>query len=133
MPIKVTRPPPKAKQPHKPQFPIRKPALVKAGDAVVAPINTGKVRAHYVGAAGFHGWIFAQYAAVAVLLLTAIAGGLWIRKTLILAEVGRSVCGTLSVADTPEGQIYWLEPDPGSDVPEFKGRMVGACYEAARW
>lgn len=133
MPVKVTRPPPKPKAPRKPSFPIRKPALVKAGDAVVQPINTGKVKAHYVNALGFHGWIFAQYAAVAVLLLTAIAAGLWVRKTLILADVGQSVCGTLSVADTPEGQIYWLEPDPGSDVPEFKGRMVGACYEAARW
>lgn len=132
MPAKITRPPPKPK-PRKPTFPIRKPALVQASDATVTPINTGKVKAHYVGAAGFHGWIFAQYAAVCALLLTAIAGGLWVRKTLILAEVGQSTCSTLSVADTPEAQIYWLQPDPGSDVPELKARMVGACYEAARW
>ena len=56
-----------------------------------------------------------------------------VRETMILADVGRSTCSTLAVADTPEGQIYWLEPDPGSDVPKLKARMVAACYDAGKW
>lgn len=123
MPVKVTRPPPKPKAPRKPSFPIRKPALVKAGDAVVQPINTGKVKAHYVGAAGFHGWIWAQYAAVAVLLLTAIAAGLWVRKTLLLAEVGEVTCSA-------DNHLMWLQETPDSRVPELNDAIMSRCAKA---
>ena len=126
MPTKITRsakPAPKA--PHKPSFPVRKPALVKASDAIVAPINTGKVKAHYVGAAGFHGWIWAQYLCFGALLLTAIWVGFMVHRTLALAEVGALTCSA-------ENSYMWTMPTPDSDVPVLNDSVLNACARAYR-
>lgn len=66
-------------------------------------------------------------ACVVVALLMIWSG---VRQTLILADVGRSTCSTLQVADTPEAQVYWTEEDPGSDVPQLKKRQFVACMKA---
>jgi hypothetical protein len=75
MSARITRPAKPPARPHKPGFPIRKPALVKAADAAVAPINTGKVRAVYTN----HGWlmwgIMGLCAVTGVLFRDAIAAG----------------------------------------------------------
>lgn len=54
MPSRITRSARPAPKPHKPVFPIRKPALVTAAQAeAVQPINAGKVKAHYTR----QGWL----------------------------------------------------------------------------
>ncbi len=125
MPAKITRSTRPAPKPHKPTFPVRKPALVKAAEAQVTPINTGSVKAHYVDSWGFHGLIWAQYAAFGALLLTAIAAGFYIHRTLALAEVGALTCSA-------ENSMMWTEPDPGSKVPRLNDAVMNACAKAYR-
>ena len=125
MPTKITRSAKPAPKPAKPTFPVRKPALVRAADAVVAPINAGKVRAHYVGPVGFHAWTVANYACFGALLLTAIAAGFWTHRTLALAEVGALTCSA-------ENSYMWTMPTPDSDVPVLNDNVMRACARAYR-
>jgi hypothetical protein len=125
MPTKITRSAKPAPKPAKPTFPVRKPALVKAADAVVAPINAGKVKAHYVGPVGFHAWTVANYACFGALLLTAIAAGFWVHRTLALAEVGQLTCSA-------ENSYMWTMPTPDSDVPVLNDNVMRACAKAYR-
>ena len=125
MPTKVTRSARHAPKPHKPVFPIRKPALVTAADAQVAPINAGKVKAHYVGKLGFHGIIWGQYVAFSALLLTALWGAFLIHRTLALAEVGELTCSS-------ENSYMWTMPTPDSDVPVLNDSVMRACAKAYR-
>jgi hypothetical protein len=126
MSTKITRATKPAPKPHKPGFPIRKPALVKAADgAGVAPINAGKVRAHYVGKWGYHGVWWAQKLAFSILLLTAIWAGFTVHRTLALAEVGALTC-------SPENSYMWLTDDPGSDVPQLNDAVLAQCARAYR-
>ena len=125
MSAKITRsaqpapkPPPKAI--HKPTFPVREPAKTN-----LEPINRDKVKAHYVGKLGFHGWIWTQYACFGALLLTAIAAGFYVHRTLALAEVGALTCSA-------ENSIMWTEPDPGSTVPRLNDTVMNACARAYR-
>jgi hypothetical protein len=125
MPTKITRSAKPAPKPVRPTFPVRKPALVRAADAVVAPINTGKVKAHYVSAAGFHGLVWAQYLCFGALLLTAIAAGFYVHRTLALAEVGQITCSA-------ENSMMWTMPTPDSDVPVLNDNVMRACASAYR-
>ena len=129
MPTKVTRSaakPAPPKKPHKPTFPIRKPKLVTAAEAAqVAPINAGKVRAHYVGKLGFHGIIWGQYIAFSALLLTALWAGFYVHRTLALAEVGAVTCSA-------ENSYMWTMPTPDSDVPVLNDSVMNACAKAYR-
>jgi hypothetical protein len=54
----------------------------------------------------------------------------WTRQTLILADVGRSTCSTLRIADKPEAQAFWTEEDAASTVPQLKTRQFVACMKA---
>lgn len=126
MPAKVTRSAKPAPKPHKPTFPVRKPALVKAADTPnIAPINTGKVRAHYVSSMGFHAWTLANYACFGALLLTVIWLGFYIHRTLALAEVGALTCSA-------ENSYMWTMPTPDSDVPVLNDSVLNACAKAYR-
>jgi hypothetical protein len=125
MPTKITRSAKPAPKPAKPTFPVRKPALVKAADAVVAPINSGKVRAHYVGPVGFHAWTVANYACFGALLLTAIAAGFYVHRTLALAEVGALTCSA-------ENSYMWVTEDPDSKVPKMHDALMLQCAKAYR-
>ena len=125
MPTKITRSSRYAPKPHKPAFPVRKPALVKAADATVTPINTGKVKAHYVSAAGYHSVIWLQYVAFGALLLTAIVAGFYVHRTLALAEVGAVTCSA-------ENSYMWTMPTPDSDVPVLNDAVLKACAKAYR-
>jgi hypothetical protein len=124
MPTKITRSSRYApKPPHKPVFPVRKPALVKASDEALAPINAGKVKAHYVSAAGYHGVIWLQYVAFGALLLTALVAGFYAHRTLALAEVGAVTCSA-------ENSYMWTMPTPDSDVPVLNDNVMRACAKA---
>jgi len=126
MPTKITRSAkPAPKPPHKPDFPVRKPALVRAADASVAPINAGAVRAHYVGKVGFHSLVWAQYLCFGALLLTAIWCGFYVHRTLALAEVGALTCSS-------ENSYMWTMPTPDSDVPVLNDNVMNACARAYR-
>lgn len=125
MPAKITRSAQAPRKPHAPTFPVRKPALVREADSVVAPINAGAVKAHYVGRVGFHGLIWAQYLAFGALLLTAIAAGFVVHRTLALAEVGAMTCSS-------ENSYMWTMPDPGSSVPKLNDAVLNACAKAYR-
>jgi hypothetical protein len=124
MPAKITRsakPAPK----KRPTFPIRKPTLVRAADATVQPINTGKVKVHDVGPLGYHGIWWAQKIAFGALLLTAIAGAFLVHRTLALAEVGAMTCSDTS-------SLMWVREDPGSSVPELNNAVMMRCARAYR-
>lgn len=126
MPAKITRSAQPAPKPHRPKFPIRKPALVRAADAeTVAPINTGKIKAHYVGAFGYQAIWWSQKIAFAALLLTVIWAGFMAHRTMALAEVGELTCSDKS-------SLMWLQPDPGSNVPALNDTVVVACAKAYR-
>lgn len=126
MPAKVTRSAQPAKAPHKPKFPIRKPALVKAADAAtVQPLNATKVKAHYVGPLGYQAVWWAQKIAFAALLLTAIAAGFYVHRTLALAEVGELTCSDKS-------SLMWVREDPGSNVPQLNDTVMLKCASAYR-
>jgi hypothetical protein len=113
-------------KPHKPKFPIRKPALVKAADAeTVAPINATKVKAHYVGKVGYVSIWWAQKIAFAALLLTVIWAGFMAHRTMALAEVGELTCSDKS-------SLIWLQESPDSRVPELNNTVVVACARAYR-
>ena len=96
MPAKITRSTRPAPKPHKPTFPVRKPALVKAAEAQVTPINTGSVRAVYTR----HGWlmwgIMGLCMAIGVFFWEQInAGASWLRletRERVYADLGREVC-----------------------------------------
>jgi hypothetical protein len=123
MPTKVTRSARHAPKPNKPVFPISKPALVTAADAQVAPINAGKVKAHYVGKFGFHAVVWGQYVAFSALLLTALWGAFLIHRTLALAEVGELTCSA-------DNSLMWLEEDPDSNVPRLNDAVMSRCAKA---
>lgn len=67
------------------------------------------------------------FACVVVALLLTMSA---VRQTLILADVGRSTCSTLAIADTPEAQAFWTEEDPASTVPKLRTRQFVACMKA---
>lgn len=67
------------------------------------------------------------FACVVVAVLLVWSG---VRQTLILADVGRSTCSTLAIADTPEAQAFWTEEDPASTVPKLRTRQFVACMKA---
>jgi hypothetical protein len=71
-----------------------------------------------------------RYLGIACVLLVLVSAVMWIRSTLILADVGRSTCSTLAIADQPEAQAFWTEEDPGSSVPKLKTRQFVACMKA---
>jgi hypothetical protein len=120
----VTRPAKPAPKPHKPGFPIRKPKLVKAADAAsVQPINSGTIKAHYVGPMGYHGIWWAQKVAFAALLLSVIWAGFMAHRMLALAEVGELTCSDKS-------SLMWLQPDPGSNVPTLNDAVAVRCAKA---
>lgn len=124
MPTKVTRSARHAPKPKGPVFPIRKPKLVTAADAAqVAPINAGKVKAHYVSRTSFHAIVWGQYIAFSALLLTALYGAFVIHRTLTLAEVGELTCSA-------ENSMMWLEEDPGSKVPRLNDAVMSRCARA---
>ena len=126
MPAKITRSAQPAPKPHRPKFPIRKPALVRAADAeTVAPINATKVKAHYVGKVGYVSIWWAQKIAFAALLLTVIWAGFMIHRTVALAEVGELTCSDKS-------SLAWVQDDPGSDVPRLNDAVVVRCARAYR-
>jgi hypothetical protein len=126
MSARITRPAKPPARPHKPGFPIRKPALVKAANAdIVQPINAGKVKVHDVGRVGFHGIWWAQKIAFGALLLTVIWAGFAAHRTFALAEVGELTCSDKS-------SLMWLKPDPGSNVPTLNDTVVVACAKAYR-
>jgi hypothetical protein len=126
MPTKVTRSAKPAPKPHKPTFPVRKPKLVKAAEAPnVVPVNTGKVKAHYVGKAGFYSVIWGQHVLFSVLLLTLVWAGFYVHRTLALAEVGAMTCSA-------ENSYMWTMPTPDSDVPVLNDSVMNACAKAYR-
>lgn len=126
MPARITRSARPAQSPHKPGFPIRKPALVTAADAAtVAPINAGRVKAHYVGRFGYHAIWWAQKIAFSALLLTIIWVGFAIHRTLALAEVGALTCSDTS-------SLMWVRDTPDSDVPILNDEVMLACARAYR-
>lgn len=125
---KVTRPATARKPAPKkgPVFPIRKPTLVKAAEVPnIAPMNAGKVKAHYVGKLGFHGIIWGQYIAFSALLLTALWVGFYTHRTLALAEVGALTCSA-------ENSYMWTMPTPDSDVPVLNNEVMLRCARAYR-
>jgi hypothetical protein len=71
-----------------------------------------------------------RYLGIACVALTIVMVFSWVRSTLILADVGRSTCSTLAVADQPEAQAFWTEEDPASTVPKLKTRQFVACMKA---
>ena len=127
MSAKITRsaqPAPKA--PHKPGFPIRKPALVKAANAaIVQPINASKVKVHDVGKIGYHGIWWAQKVAFAALLLSVIWAGFMAHRTMALASVGELTC-------SDQSSLIWLQESPDSRVPALNDTVVVACARAYR-
>lgn len=81
------------------------------------------------------GWVrflpkVGEYLGLLCILIGLLSAWSWARQTLILADVGRSTCSTLQVADTPEAQVFWTEEDPGSDVPKLKTKQFVACMKA---
>ena len=126
MPAKITRSAQPAPKPHRPKFPIRKPALVRAADAeTVSPINASKIKAHYVGPVGYQAIWWAQKVAFAALLLTVIWAGFMAHRTLALAEVGELTCSDKS-------SLMWVRDDPGSNVPALNDAVVVRCARAYR-
>ena len=96
MPTKVVRSskpaPPKAR--HQPGFPDREPAVTN-----LTPINRDKVKAHYVGAAGYHGVWWLQKVSFLALALTLMAAAWWIYQRyhmaetqLAYAQIGAEMC-----------------------------------------
>ncbi len=93
---RITRSARPAPKPHKPVFPVRKPALVKAADATVTPINTGKVKAVYTR----HGWL--MWGIMGLSMMIGIffweqigAGASWLRleaRERVYADLGMEVC-----------------------------------------
>lgn len=83
------------------------------------------------------GWIrylpkVGEYLGLACLVLVAVMIFSGVRQTLILADVGRSTCSTLKIADEPEAQVFWTEEDAGSTVPKLRTRQFVACMRAGR-
>lgn len=78
------------------------------------------------------GWAVraSKYLGFACVVVAALMVWSGVRQTLILADVGRSTCSTLAIADTPEAQAYWTEEDPASSVPKLKTRQFVACMKA---
>ena len=85
-------------KPHKPKFPIRKPALVKAAEAqTVTPINATRVKAHYTRHGGKIMWgIMALCAMMGVFFSQQILAAYeWVRlesNERTFAELGRDTC-----------------------------------------
>lgn len=81
---------------------------------------------------GYVGWMIrvGKYLGFLVVAVTLLMGYSWTRQTLILADVGRSTCSTLKIADNPEAQAFWTEEDPGSTVPKLRTSQFVACMRA---
>jgi hypothetical protein len=97
MPTKITRSAkPAPKPPHKPDFPVRKPALVRAADASVAPINTGKVQAVYTRQGWLMWGIMGLCMAIGIFFWEQINSGFqWVRleaNERVYTELGKDVC-----------------------------------------
>ena len=83
------------------------------------------------------GWIrylpkVGEYLGLACLVLVAVMIFSSVRQTLILADVGRSTCSTLRIADNPETQVFWTEEDAASTVPKLRTQQFVACMRAGR-
>jgi hypothetical protein len=95
-PTKITRSARHAPKPKGPVFPIRKPKLVTAADAQVAPINAGKVRAHYTR----QGWLMWGIMGLCAVLgvffsQQIIAAAQWVHlqaSERAYVDVGRDIC-----------------------------------------
>lgn len=81
------------------------------------------------------GWIrhlpkVGEYLGIACLALVGVMIFSGIRQTLILADVGRSICSTLRIANEPEAQVFWTEDDPASTVPRLRTAQFIDCMRA---
>ena len=96
MPTKITRSAKPAPKPAKPTFPVRKPALVKAADASVAPINAGKVQAVYTRQGWIMWGIMGLCMAIGIFFWEQINSGFqWVRLEAherVYTELGKDVC-----------------------------------------
>jgi hypothetical protein len=61
--------------------------------------------------------------AFAALLLTVLAAGFYVHRTLALAEVGEITCSA-------ENSMMWTMPTPDSDVPVLNSAVMNACAKA---
>jgi len=95
-PTKITRSAKQAPKPAKPTFPVRKPALVKAADAVVAPINSGKVQAVYTRQGWLMWGIMGLCMAIGIFFWEQINSGFqWVRleaNERVYVDLGRETC-----------------------------------------
>lgn len=95
MPAKIVRSSKPAPKPrHQPGFPERQPAQTN-----LTPINRERVKAHYVNAAGYHGFFWAQKVTFLALALTLMAAAWWIydryhmaETQLAYAQIGAEMC-----------------------------------------
>ena len=71
-----------------------------------------------------------KYLGFMCVLVAVLMAALSVRQTLILADVGRSTCSTLKIADNPEAQVFWTEEDPASTVPKLRTQQFVACMRA---
>ena len=83
------------------------------------------------------GWIrhlpkVGEYLGIACLALVGVMIFSGVRQTLILADVGRSTCSTLRIADDPEAQVFWTEDDAASTVPRLRTAQFVACMRAGK-
>ena len=83
------------------------------------------------------GWIrhlpkVGEYLGIACLALVGVMIFSGVRQTLILADVGRSTCSTLRIADDPEAQVFWTEEDTGSTVPRLRTAQFVSCMRAGK-
>jgi hypothetical protein len=106
-----------------PEPPVAEPAAQPAIPAIPEGVT---VFPAYVG------WMvrvgkYLGFLMVAITLLMAFS---WTRQTLILADVGRSTCSTLRIADNPEAQTFWTEEDASSTVPKLRTAQFVACMRA---
>lgn len=81
------------------------------------------------------GWIrhlpkVGEYLGIACLALVGVMIFSGVRQTLILADVGRSTCSTLRIADDPEAQVFWTEDDAASTVPRLRTAQFVSCMRA---
>jgi hypothetical protein len=83
------------------------------------------------------GWIrhlpkVGEYLGIACLALVGVMIFSGVRQTLILADVGRSTCSTLRIADDPEAQVFWTEDDAASTVPRLRTAQFVSCMRAGK-
>jgi hypothetical protein len=71
-----------------------------------------------------------KYLGFLCVLVAVLVAVLSVRQTLILADVGRSTCSTLKIADDPEAQVFWTQEDAASTVPALRTHQFVACMRA---